>query len=76
MKCRVCDQAFNESTAPEMRDHHLKRAPFDLELCAGCWMGWIELEKFLIRATGRTFWTLQVYEIMREVLRLAREQKL
>lgn len=69
MKCRVCEQ--------EMRDtresHHLEYSPIDRAICLGCWIGWLELEKFLIRATGATFWSLSVEDAMRAFLRFVRE---
>lgn len=74
-KCRVCEQALLYDESEEMRDHHLRPSPIDSALCLGCWVGWLEVENFIIRSTGRTFWTRQTYDIMRQFLKLAREHK-
>lgn len=39
-------------------------------------MGWLELEKFLYRATGRMWWSLNVQETMKEYLNFALERKI
>ena len=64
MKCRICDQEMTEGGT----DHHLERSPVERSLCLGCWIGWIEVEKFLFRATGRMYWSLNVYEAMRKLI--------
>ena len=65
MTCRVCDQKIRK---PTPKSHHLERSPIDPDLCLGCWIGCLEVEKFLLRATGRTFWTLKVEDAMRNLL--------
>lgn len=47
----------------------------DSSLCLGCWIGWLEMEKFLIRATGGTFWSLGVYDAMKEFIKLAEKHQ-
>lgn len=67
MKCRVCEQRLRK---PTPKCHHLERSPIDHRICLGCWLGWLDLEKFVFRATGRTIWTLQVEDAMKTFLRL------
>jgi hypothetical protein len=66
MTCRVCSQELRERTKAT---HHLERSPVEPDICLGCWIGCIEIEKFLLRATGRTFWTLKVEAVMVQILR-------
>ena len=61
MKCRICGQKMRNS----QEAHHLEHCPIDRSICLGCWIGWLELEKFAFRATGRTFFSLTVQEGMR-----------
>src|ERR1700736_3625659 len=68
--CNVCDQELREPT-PEA--HHLERSPIDPELCLGCWIGFLEIEKFLMRATDRMMWGLHIQTVMRKILELARD---
>jgi hypothetical protein len=68
MKCRVCEQEIRN---PSPQSHHLERSPIDSNICLGCWIGWLEMEKFLLRATGRTFWILKVEEAMKKFLELS-----
>jgi hypothetical protein len=68
--CRVCEQALME---PTEEGFHLERSPIDPDICLGCWVGWIEVEKFLLRATGRTFWSLNVQEAMKRFLVVMQE---
>lgn len=63
--CTICDQILRDPTS---ESHHLERSPIEPKLCLGCWIGWMEMEKFLLRATGRTFWSLQVQDAMRQFL--------
>ena len=51
MKCRTCGQEMHERDGEDL-DHHLHRM-FDGR-CLGCFVFAVELEKFLIRANGRT----------------------
>ena len=67
MNCRVCDQTIRK---PTPKSHHLERSPVDPDICLGCWIGWLEMEKFILRATGRTFWTLQIEAAMKQFLEL------
>jgi hypothetical protein len=79
MKCAVCDQEIltPEAAIAEGLDHHLQRSPVDPDLCLGCWIAFVDLELFFIRANlHRTFWSAQTVEIMRKVLCFAREAKL
>lgn len=63
--CRICGQERRE---PSELSHHLERAPVNPDLCLGCWIGWLEFEKFMMRATGRTIFSLQVENSMLEFL--------
>ncbi len=65
MTCRVCRQELRERTTAM---HHLEHSPIDPDVCLGCWIGCLEIEKFLLRATGRTFWTLKVEDAMKQIL--------
>ena len=67
MTCRICDQKLRP---PTKAAHHLERSPIEADVCLGCWIGWLEMEKFILRATGRVFWSLQVQETMKAFLRL------
>jgi hypothetical protein len=50
VKCKACGQTIIEGEA----DHHLVRSPIFPDVCLGCWIASLELEKFLLRATGHT----------------------
>lgn len=63
--CRVCEQTI---TTPTRKSHCRERSPVDGGLCLGCWMGAVEMEKWLLRATGRSFWTLKVQKAMAALL--------
>lgn len=79
MKCEVCEQELltPEQAVAEGLDHHLQRSPIDPALCLGCWIGFVEVEKFLFRANlHRTLWSQQIHAIMRQLLHFAREAKL
>lgn len=65
MTCRICGQATTEGT-PAL--HHLERSMLDTGLCLGCWTAAIEMQLWLLRATGRGFWALQVQEAMKRLL--------
>jgi len=56
--------------------HHLERSPVEPDLCMGCWTGCIEVHKFLLRATGHSFWSLPVQEAMVSLVEMARAGKL
>ena len=76
MKCAVCEQVMltGEQALAEGLDHHLQRSPIYQDLCLGCWMAFIEVEKFLIRAgVDRTLWTLQVYSVMRKLIQFVKD---
>ena len=51
MKCQVCQQILLEDVEA---DHHLVHCPLYADMCLGCWIASVELEKFLLRATGHT----------------------
>lgn len=68
-KCRVCGQKLRQRTH---EGHHLEYSPVDHGLCVGCWIGWIDMEKFLIRATGGTYWSLQVEDAMKLFIEMVR----
>lgn len=53
MKCRVCSQEIHHRGGNDA-DHHLHVWPVDPTLCSGCGIAGLELDKFLIRASGRT----------------------
>lgn len=72
-KCRICDQ--ETVLFSEEENAHLQRCPVDPDICTGCWIGWIEIEKFLIRATGRVFWALSVQEAMKTFLEIMKKGK-
>jgi hypothetical protein len=79
MTCAVCEREMltPEQAVAEGLDHHLQRSPVDPALCLGCWIGFVEVEKFLFRANlQRVLWGQQVYSIMRQLLQFAREAKL
>lgn len=57
MKCRICKQDLR---TPSGDGHHAEQCPMFKDLCLGCWIFKIEMEKFLIRAIDRTImgnWT-------------------
>lgn len=72
-KCIICEQ--ETVLFSEEENAHTMRSPIDPEICVGCWVGWIEMEKFLIRATGRVFWTLSVQEAMKTFLEIMKKGK-
>lgn len=72
MTCRVCEQELRE---PTPAGHHLERSPIESDLCLGCWFGWLDMEKFLIRATGGIWWDLTVEEAMKKFLQLAKKAR-
>ncbi len=51
MKCRVCEQELR----PWSEDQHCaERMPGMGDICVGCFVATVELEKFLLRARDRT----------------------
>lgn len=47
MNCRICER----ETRPRTPDFHvLEVSPIDGELCTGCWMAFVQMELFAIRA--------------------------
>lgn len=71
--CNVCKQELRDPT-PE--SHHLERSPLDGDLCLGCWIGWIEFEKFLLRAGRPARLSIFARTVMRKLLQLYDEVKL
>lgn len=65
MNCRICEQKLRK---PTPKSHHLERSPIERDICLGCWIGWLEMEKFIFRATGRTYFTLCVQEAMKKLI--------
>lgn len=58
MKCRTCGQEMREPIG-EDADHHLAKFPYGGR-CLGCEMFSLEMQTFMIRATGRSImgdWT-------------------
>ncbi len=39
------------------------------DLCMGCWLAWIEVSRFIIRSGRHQPWSLETYELMRNLLR-------
>jgi hypothetical protein len=78
-QCAVCEQTIltPEQAVAEGLDHHLQRSPVDLELCLGCWIAFVEVELFVIRAgVHRTLFGRQTYAVMRQLLQFVRDAKL
>jgi len=65
-KCRICEQETRDRTDVF---HHLERSPIDSTLCLGCWIATLEVEKFILRATGRTMLSLKVQDLMYSFLK-------
>lgn len=79
MNCAVCEQAMltPDQAVAEGLDHHLQRSPVDPELCLGCFMAWVEVEKFIIRSgVHRTLFSQQVNSVMRQLLQFVRDATL
>ncbi len=52
-KCRICKNRLRKTTQTNEHVHEPSPvAPHDI--CVGCWMAGVELEKFLYRATKHT----------------------
>lgn len=49
MTCRICNQ---QSRQPTEATHHLERSPIEVDVCLGCWIGWLEMQKFIQRTPG------------------------
>jgi len=63
MKCRVCEQELREPTED---GHHQEKSPVDPEVCLGCFVFDVELQKFILRKTDRS--TMRSLEILKELL--------
>jgi hypothetical protein len=70
MQCRVCEQELRERTD---EGHHQEKCPIDPNVCLGCWFFELELEKYFLRKTDRSLWTLRGYEICKELLARLRQ---
>jgi hypothetical protein len=66
MNCRVCEQKLRARRTDDA--HHQEKSPIEPDVCLGCWFFALELEKYILRKTDRTLWTLRGYEVMQELL--------
>lgn len=65
MICAICDrEILSECGEEDWRGV----APIDQTICMGCWVSFIQVEKFIIRSGRKQPWALKVYELMRELL--------
>lgn len=65
MICLVCEREILDDPGEE---EWRGKGPVDPLVCAGCWVSWIEIERFLIRSGRRPPFTLKVFELMKEFL--------
>jgi len=78
MNCRVCEQELRERTndtseTGDFSGHHQEKSPIEPGVCLGCWIFELELQKFILRKTGRSLWTLKADEVLRGLLARFRE---
>ncbi len=65
MICAICErEILSDFGEEDWRGAN----PVDPTICFGCWVSWVEVEKFIIRSGRRQPFTLRVYELMRELL--------
>lgn len=67
-KCRVCGNVLR---APKNTHCH-ERSPVWPDWCLGCWMGFVQIELWYFRATGRTEMGLTAETVMRDFLKQMR----
>lgn len=66
MICRICGQKMRDQRTRV--GHHLEPSPIESDLCVGCWKGGVDFELWILRATGHSFFSLKLQQIMKGVL--------